>query len=580
MTNFLHPWLEGILLTLLAVAVLPYLSRLVLLRACRGRWGCGNRGFVEICPGYRSLLRRLGLTEPEHFLSLPSVTVSGHPDRNVSRVVLGQGATALTAFLKREHVVSWRARWHNILAGFGWVSRSLRECRVLQALEREGLPCPDWLAAGEDNQGRAFLLLREHEGCIELRCQLQQDHDPASRGRLAVLLGQGLARLHHNGFTHPDLYANHVLLQPTSHGLVLLDWQRTRRRKRVSWRQRGRDLAALHVTLPGNLASPRERWRCLRAYLIEARKLAQYSDGKWPRHRVLHSQQCQVLLASLELAGQRRLQRRHVLEKRQQGLVRVSQTWHRLDGEALCVTSSLARTCPERDPNWLALDQQPAPFRSRVARRWLPLPGWRRARLERQAGWLPLALLARWMHRPRWASRETRRAGLLLRLERHGIIGPSILAKGQVIRRSGWVDAFLLTEPASDALRLDLWLQRQARSQSDQSAWQRREVLRLTGALLARMHQACCYLTRAATIGLLAVQISAEPHRVLLQDIDGIKSARAPRLSRSCRDHARLRRWLFEAGCGPDDLGHMDAGYRQHLSGRDALILKEATCRA
>ncbi len=352
------------------------------------------------------------------------------------------------------------------------------------------------------------------------------------------------------------------------------------RRKRVSWRQRGRDLAALHVTLPGSLASPRERFCCLRAYLTEARHLAQYSDGKWPRHRVLHSQQCRVLLDSLEQAGQRRLRRRHVLEKRQQGLVRVSQTWQRLDGEALCVTSNLARATEERDPGFLALDRQPAPFRSRQARRWLPLPGWRQARLERRAGWSLLALLSRLLSRPRWLSPETRRAGLLLRLERHGIIGPNVLAMGQVIRRSGWVDSFLLTEPAPDALRLDLWLQRQARQRSDSAVRQRCEVLQQTGSLLARMHQACCYLTRSATIGLLAVQVSAEPHRVLLQDIAGIESARAPDLAQTCRDHARLRRFLFEAGCAPDDLKQMDAGYRRQLTGRPAATRKEASCQA
>src|SRR5581483_11380103 len=93
-------------------------------------------------------------------------------------------------------------------------------------------------------------------------------------------------------------------------GLVLLDWQRTRRCKRVSWRQRGRDLSALHVTLPGVLASPRERWRFLRAYLIEARRLAKFSDGTWPQQRLLHSPQCRVLLTSLEREGKRRLRRR------------------------------------------------------------------------------------------------------------------------------------------------------------------------------------------------------------------------------------------------------------------------------
>ncbi len=594
---------ELLLLVLLAVAILPPLvGRIVKLFHGRRLPGRSRRGFVQICPGYRSLLRDLGLTEPEQFLALPAVTVSGHPDRNVSRVVLGEGEEALTGFLKREHVVPWRERLRNALAGFGWVSRSLRECRVLQALEREGVPCPDWLAAGEDGQGRAFLLLREQAGCIELRRQLQQLHQPEERRRLANLLGQTLARLHHQGFTHPDLYANHVLLQPggasssSAARLVLLDWQRTRRRKRVSWHQRGRDLSALHVTLPGELASPRERWRCLRSYLIESRRLAQYSDGTWPQQRLLHSPHCRVLLTGLEQGAQRRLRRRHVLEKRQQGLVLVAQTWRRLDGEALCLTNHLARTWPDCDPGWLALTETPhpqplspagrgekrnlPPFGKVLARRWLPLAGGKRVCLERRAAWSPLALLNFWTRRPRWSPPEDRRSVLLLRLERHGVLGPTVLAKGHALRATGWYDSFLLTEPAGDALRLDLWLRRKAGDRSDQAARQRRDVLHQAGALLARLHQACCYLTRDDADGLLAVQWSAGPHRVLLQNIDGIEPARTALPWRARRDHDWLRRWLIAAGCGREDLQPMDLGYRRQLTGWDGPLPKEAsTCQ-
>jgi hypothetical protein len=360
--------------------------------------------------------------------------------------------------------------------------------------------------------------------------------------------------------------------------LVLLDWQRTRRRKRVSWQQRGRDLAGLQVTLPGEMVSPRERWRCLRAYLIEARRLAQYSDGEWSRHRVLHCPQCRVLLRGLEQGCQRRLKRRHVLEKRQQGMTMVSQTWHRLDGEALCVTTQLARAWPERDPGWLALDQQPTPLSwGGLARRWLPLPGWRWARLERRAGWSPLALLTLWLRRPRWGSPEIRRANLLMRLERHGIIAPSVLAKGQVLRPSGSFDAFLLTEPAPDALRLDLWLQRQRRQRSEPAARQRREVLQQAGALLAHLHQACCYLAPTAEIGLLAVQLSAQPNRVLLHKVEGIEPARSAQFFRTRRDHELLRRWLLLAGCGREDLDQMDLGYRRQCQVWDRVASKEAS---
>ena len=60
-------------------------------------------------------------------------------------------------------------------AGFGFVSRSLREARTLEALGREGVGCPEWLAAGEDELGRAFLLVREAPGATELRLAKSSD---------------------------------------------------------------------------------------------------------------------------------------------------------------------------------------------------------------------------------------------------------------------------------------------------------------------------------------------------------------------------------------------------------------------
>ncbi len=142
-------------------------------------------GFLEISPRYRAFFRERGWTDPEHFLALPGDTphiVSGHPDRHVARVSFGVNSPFALAFLKREHRVTWKVRLINALAGFGWVSRSLREARTLQALQREGIPGPEWLAAGEDSRGRAFLLVRELPG-VELRAFLPRRRIQAGGGR-------------------------------------------------------------------------------------------------------------------------------------------------------------------------------------------------------------------------------------------------------------------------------------------------------------------------------------------------------------------------------------------------------------
>ena len=194
--------------------------------------------FVEVHPRYRLFLRRQGLTEARHFLDLSAAVVSGHPGRSVARIALTGGDEVISAFLKRESRVSWHVRLTGAIAGFGFISRSLREARTLEALEREGVGCPEWLAAGEDDSGRAFLLIRETPGAMELRDWLRREANPAARRRLARSLGAALAQMHAAGFTHPDLYSKHVLVGPDGKSVQFLDWQRSRRRLALNERLR------------------------------------------------------------------------------------------------------------------------------------------------------------------------------------------------------------------------------------------------------------------------------------------------------------------------------------------------------
>src|SRR5206468_8441943 len=134
--------------------------------------------------------------------------ISGHPGRQVSRVLLGNGPKALTGFLKREHRVSWKERLLNARDGFGLVSKSLREAQTLETLRPHFAGCPDWIAAGELPDGQAFLLLRELPVRLDLRRFLQPRGTPITgRRRFARKLGCLFASLHQAGFAHRDFYA-------------------------------------------------------------------------------------------------------------------------------------------------------------------------------------------------------------------------------------------------------------------------------------------------------------------------------------------------------------------------------------
>jgi heptose I phosphotransferase len=533
--------LDSLLPTAAACGLLCALA-LLLARAFR------RRGFVEVRPRYRGVLRRLGLTRAEHFLDFPGTIISGHPNREVQCLTLTGGGERLTLYLKREHRVGFRVRLINALAGFGFASRSLREACVLDALRREGVGCPEWVAVGEDGRGRAFLLLREVEDAVDVRTFLREHADNRRRRRLARRLGVLLARLHRAGFDHPDLYAKHVLVRLRDDVPILLDWQRSRRRATVGWRRRVRTLAALNATLADDVAPTRDRLACLRAYLEQM-------TGR----RIGVRRACR----SVQRETARLLRRRHVREKRQVPLPAEAQDWIHLDGEALSITSALRRLAGEVSFDWLALDRQPLPAGLALSRRWVTLGDGRLTLLVRRRCRRPFAALWAWLTRRRLVSPEQREAALLFRLQRHGVPAPRVLAAGQRCGPPWRFDSFLLTEAVTDTVPLHVWLGHQAQRRRTRAALrQRRQVLRDAGALLARLHGASVYFSPATAGCPLAVRLSADgAPQVVLSGAEHVQPQRRARHRLARRDVGLMQRVLTQVGCEPAAWRRVLAGY-------------------
>jgi tRNA A-37 threonylcarbamoyl transferase component Bud32 len=358
---------------------------------------------------------------------------------------------------------------------------------MLQAFASAGIGCPEWLAVGEDEQGRAFLLLRELAEATDLRIHLR-DHlqaHPRARRRFALRLGGALAQLHEAGFDHPDLYSKHILVSHDGAAIYFLDLQRCRRCRSVPWRQRWRDLAALEATLTDELLSTQDRIACLRAYLRACRV-----RGGARATNPLHSAY-QVLRQSARLVCHRRIQ-----EMRHGPRSDLVQQLIWVDGEKLCVTPALQARLKDNLPDELKLTQLPERPREFELRQEFSAGPLGRAILVRRRSSHLLRGLWNYVCGRRFASPELRQAATIFRLQRAGIQTPELLAFGQRQLLLGRIESFLLTEGAP-TISLKRWCAKYA-GLHRAGIMARRQMIRQTAQLLQRLHQARCYLGAVA----------------------------------------------------------------------------------
>ncbi len=500
-------------------------------------------------PRYRHLLHQCGLATAEDILRLSGVIYGGHPHRHVARVTLGDGPNAIGAFLKKEHRVPLRDRWANAWAGFGFVSKSVREMKLLLSLAEEGLDAPEVLAAGE-SKGRAFLLLHEVEGAVDLRQFLVRHPSPRDRNAVLRQLARALARLHDAGFAHSDLYAKHVLVRREQSGyrLCVLDWQRSRRRGSISWDQRCRDLACLDATLAGSLASDRLRLAFLRQYVQRTR-------GAHPR-KGCHERETQALARRIRELSRGLLQRRKIREQRQPPLKTGKQNLIWLDGEALCVTRQYLQQVEGHVPAWLRAPTKDDMAANAEETRTMVDAGGIVLRFVRRRSngfwtWLTSKLRCR-----RFGSPELEQAAAIFRLERHGITCPRLLAVGQRCRRPWQIESFLLTEPVANVTPLCQWLA----ERGVRPVAHRRCVLRQTGALLRRLHEAGYGLdAQAASTAFGVRELPGQPPAVVVQNVVGLRRSR--HLSR--RRDLRLLFWRLAEIVSRRDTLLLQAAYRR-----------------
>jgi len=223
----------------------------------------------------RPLLQQNGLTRFSDFVGCQrGEVVHSHGSRDVRRVELTGENGSKTVYLKRFGPAHLKDAVKDLLCLRRVRTRAVAEFEMLCAFKRAGLAVPDALACGERHvlaRDRASFLmvdsLSSHRPLDEVLTRLD---DRRRRRRLIVAVARFVRRMHEAGCTHTDLFAKHLFTEEDGDGgwsISVIDLMRARQGTSVSKRRRGRDLAALLVSLRPEAISLRERLAFLLAYL-------------------------------------------------------------------------------------------------------------------------------------------------------------------------------------------------------------------------------------------------------------------------------------------------------------------------
>lgn len=393
-------------------------------------------GLFVVHPRYRQWLAKCGLTNAAAVLSLVGEVVGGHANRHVRVVSLNSGNVERQAYLKREHRVGWRVRLKNRLAGFGAVSRSEREAMMLGQLEAAGLPAPQWLAYAEDSTGKAFLLVEEIPAAMSLPEYLHEYRlEPADRRLLCERLGRFLAEFHNSGFGNPDIAAKHILIQPRSQHLTLIDWPSAPQpASQLAVSTSLNELAKLSATLPEALFAARDRLRFLWAY----RRTRAFSASSTRQRFSLMLKKIQKRSAGFDRKSSVTLQK--TLSEPQR-LVWVAE-------EAVVAIPAVAEQWPTPAVG--------APFYLPTASPLVPqetllTPDSQRATLLRYRTHAPVGRLLSRLRERNWLAPACAQARVLLQLARYNVPAPRLLAFGQQPTSWAGADSFVLFSKMEEA---------------------------------------------------------------------------------------------------------------------------------
>lgn len=538
-------------LRILGAIFIPLLSGLgKLLRIQLG----SNSDFILIRPSRRVLFLDEGVERASDIFKKEGVRVTGHgwkTGRHVSRISLGKGtaSTETFGFLKKEYAKSW------IKSLFVHSSGVLHEARILKALELEGIPAPLWVAVGKTSQGESFLLVDEIPDTVNLKTYLTEQRSRNQRKEVLRRLAWILARIHTLGFSHVDLYSKHILVNPETRQVFLLDWQRSFRLIDLPWHNRARNLARLHATLDEGILQPREKLAFLASYL---QATSHFGQGKF-NLPMFH-----LLALDIDREAIRLLSYRHIKEKRNTQATLQPQNWIFLEDKNFFVTSICSEAEKACLETMLAEVGKQRKNEKIILRKSLPL-GEGNLRLQyRKTSWFEALFQAAFKFKKSKAPEYTH-AAILYKVQRHGVETGKVLALG--IRKKNLLlqESFLLTREPCETQPLNEWLeQRHKVKQTSDSLAKRRQVFEDLGKLLAKIHASGCYLKGKKTLQVRVPDSSTAP--IFLDAANCLQETSFANPKWASIDMNKMKQMLLSLGAEQKDIVNYRRAYSSEIS--------------
>ncbi len=453
------------------------------------------RDFHWIDPEFVSLVaaHRLDVMEGRVAPDVTEGLITVHRGRvTIRRQITCDDGSTRTVYIKREKFTPLRYQLSHLARGRGLWTKARAEFEMLRQLRSAGFRCPRPIACVERGWPlrSGMLVLDDLEGTQPLNCYLASGRlpaDAAGRRPFFAALGREIARLHAAGFRQPDLYSNHVHVgrEGADWSFAFLDFQRSRRVRRVVVRHRAADLGALLATLPPRLASQQDVEAFFEAYLAAAglrERAAELRDGIDDEvARLLRLRKIWEVRES-DTSEHRGVQRLEILQAGTMWIDRHYRPQLEAAGlasfDALMATSAgrLLRALPDRE-NWrLDLAHPGSPHRGAYLK-------------KHHVRTTATRLRSRWGARPGDTPGRVE-ARNVARLARGGIAAMRLIAFGEKLHRDGLLESFVLTEELVGYQQLDHFLRQRfappGRGPRDRHL---RRLITEVAAVAARFHQ-------------------------------------------------------------------------------------------